>query len=125
MNALGSDFELVLKIFSLASAAKSCLSFLWEEVAASTKCWTELLTVPGGSGKGEKCFGYLIDYEWDNSGAWSWSYAPVPEMQLDIVLPDCSTEGIALLPHTAGQVTLGISTSLDGDDTRLVRHWTN
>ena len=35
---------------------------LWEEVASNTECWTELLTVPGGSGKGEKCFGYLLDY---------------------------------------------------------------
>ena len=43
---------------------------LWEEVAASTKSWTELLTVPEGSGKGEKCFGYLLDYEWDDTGAW-------------------------------------------------------
>lgn len=34
-----------------------------------------------------------------------------------IVLPDGSKEGIALLPHTAGRVTLGIATSPDGDDT--------
>lgn len=38
-------------------------------------------------------------------------------MQLNIVLPDGSTEGIALLPHMTGRVTLGISTSPDGDDT--------
>jgi hypothetical protein len=36
---------------------------LWQEVAESTMNWTDLLTVPGGLGKGEKCFGYLIDYE--------------------------------------------------------------
>jgi hypothetical protein len=41
---------------------------LWEEAAQSTKCWSELLTIPGGSGKGEKCFGYLIDYEWNDNG---------------------------------------------------------
>ena len=87
---------------------------LWEEVAASTECWTELLTVPGGSGKGEKCFGYLLDYEWDDTGAWY--YAPVPDIELNIILPDGSKEGIALLPHTSGRVTLGISTSPDGDD---------
>jgi hypothetical protein len=68
---------------------------LWKEAARSTKCWSELLTIPGGSGKGEKCFGYLIDYEWNNNGRWQ--YAPVPEMELEIVLPDGSTEGIALL----------------------------
>jgi hypothetical protein len=32
-------------------------------------------------------------------------------------MPDGSTEGIALLPHTEGRVTFGISTSPDGDDT--------
>jgi hypothetical protein len=87
---------------------------LWEEVAASTESWTELLTVPGGSGKGEKCFGYLLDYEWDVTGAWY--YAPVPDIELNMVLPDGSKEGIVLLPHTSGRVTLGISTSPDGDD---------
>jgi hypothetical protein len=87
---------------------------LWEEVASSTECWTKLLTVPGGSGKGEKCFGYLLDYEWDESGAWQ--YAPVLDMELDIVLPDGTKEGIALLPHTVARVILGISTSPDGDD---------
>ena len=61
---------------------------------------------PGGSGKGEKCFGYLLDYEWDDSGAWQ--YVPVPDMELDIVLPDGTKEGIALLPHTVAHVTLGI-----------------
>ena len=35
---------------------------------------------------------------------------------MNIVLPDGSKEGIALLPHTSGRVTLGISTSPDGDD---------
>jgi hypothetical protein len=87
---------------------------LWTEVADSTLTWTELLTAPGGSGKGDKCFGYLIDYGWDDSGAWY--YAPVPDMQLEILLPDGSTEGIALLPASAERVTLGICTAPDGND---------
>jgi hypothetical protein len=45
-----------------------------------------------------------------------WQYAPVPEMELEIVLPDGSTEGIALLPAEAARVTLGVCTSPDGDD---------
>jgi hypothetical protein len=69
------------------------------------------MTVPGGSGKGENCFGYLLDYEWDDSGAWY--YALMPNMELDIVLPEGSKEGIALLPQTAAWVTLGISTLPD------------
>ena len=87
---------------------------LWEAVSRSTHDWTKLLTVPGGSGKGEKCFGYLLDYAWDDSG--QWYYAPVSDMQLEIVLPDGTTEGIALLPATASRVTLGVSTSPDGID---------
>jgi hypothetical protein len=87
---------------------------LWQEVAESTEWWTELLTVPGGSGKGAKCFGYLIDYEWDDTGAWY--YAPVPEMDLQIVLPDGTKEGIALLPADSARVTLGINMAPDGND---------
>lgn len=88
---------------------------LWEEVARSTENWTELLTIPGGSGKGEQCFGYLIDYEWDASGAWH--YAPVLKVELQIILPDGSKEGIALLAANAARVTLGVlCASPDGDD---------
>jgi hypothetical protein len=36
-------------------------------------------------------------------------------MELEIVLPDGSTEGIALLPAEAARVTLGVCTSPDGD----------
>jgi hypothetical protein len=83
---------------------------LWLEAARSTECWSELLTIPGGSGKGEKCFGYLIDYEWDDRGRWQ--YAPVPDMELEIILPDGSREGIALLPANAARVTLQITSSV-------------
>jgi hypothetical protein len=56
------DFDLFMMNSALSTPA------LWEEVAMSTRSWTELLTLPGGSGKGEKCFGYLIDYAWDDTG---------------------------------------------------------
>ena len=92
---------------------------LWKEVAKSTLTWTELLTIPGGSGKGEKCFGYLIAYKWDDTGAWY--YAPVLDIQLEITLPDGTTEGIILLPATASRVTLGVATSPDGDDTHHLK----
>jgi hypothetical protein len=100
-------------IFTMNSALST--EELWLEVAQSMLRWSELLTIPGGSGKGKKCFGYLIDYEWDLTGAWH--YAPVPDTELEIVLPDGTREGIALLPTTASRVTLGIATSPDGDDT--------
>jgi hypothetical protein len=37
-------------------------------------------------------------------------------MQLNIMLPDGTTEGIVLLPATASRVTLGVSTLPDGND---------
>lgn len=92
---------------------------LWQEVAASTERWTDLLTVPGGSGKGDKCFGYLVDYEWDEDGAWH--YAPAPDMDLNIVLPDGSRERIALLPAETARVTLGVNMAPNGDDTQHLR----
>eukprot|EP00956_Cyclotella_meneghiniana_P024659 scaffold49823_cov73-Cyclotella_meneghiniana.AAC.1 len=88
---------------------------LWEEVVRSTASWTELLTIPGGSGKADKCFGYFIDYKWRDDG--SWMYAPVTERDLNIVLPDGSVEGIALLPASTAHVTLGVSAAPDGQDT--------
>ena len=91
---------------------------LWEEVALSTSCWSELLTIPGGSGKGVTCFGYLIDYEWNAMGRWQ--YAPVPQIELEIVLPDGSREGIALLLADAARVTLGVCTLPDGDDLVII-----
>jgi hypothetical protein len=88
---------------------------LWGEAALSTSCWSDLLTIPGGSGKGEKCFGYLIDYKWNAMGRWQ--YAPVPEIDLEIVLPDGFTEGIALLLADAARVALlCVCMSPDGDD---------
>lgn len=87
---------------------------LWQEVAQSTITSTELLTMPGGSGMGAKCFGYLIDYEWNQCS--QWYYTPVLEMELKIVLPDGRREGIALLPSDAARVALGVSTSPDWND---------
>eukprot|EP00956_Cyclotella_meneghiniana_P021783 scaffold40187_cov45-Cyclotella_meneghiniana.AAC.1 len=89
---------------------------LWDEVVDSTASWTELLTIPGGSGKADKCFGYFIDYEWLEDG--SWRYTQVPDKTLNIVLPDGSVEGIALLPASAARVTLGVSAAPDGRDSQ-------
>lgn len=111
-NTAGVLYVDDVDLFSMNSSLTS--PELWEAVASSTRAWTELLTIPGGAGKGEKCFGYLIDYAWDDTG--QWYYAPVSDMQLDIVLPDGSTEGIVLLPATASRVTLGVATSPDGID---------
>ena len=101
-------------LFSMNSALVT--EELWEEAVNSTASWTELLTIPGGSGKADKCFGYFVDYEWIDDG--SWRYTHVPDKTLNIVLPDGSVEGIALLPASAARVTLGVSAAPDGQDTQ-------
>ena len=70
-------------LFSMISALVT--EELWEEVVRSTASWTELLTIPGGSGKADKCFGYFVDYEWRDDG--SWRYSRAPDKILNIVLP--------------------------------------
>eukprot|EP00804_Cyclotella_cryptica_P018192 CCRYP_005946-RA/>CCRYP_005946-RA protein AED:0.57 eAED:0.24 QI:0/0/0/0.5/0/0/2/0/236 len=55
---------------------------------------------------------YLVDYEWDEDGAWH--YAPAPDMDLNIVLPDGSRERIALLPAATARVTLGVNMAPNG-----------
>jgi hypothetical protein len=46
-------------IFTMNSSLST--DALWQEAALSTLRWSELLTIPGGSAKGEKCFGYLLN----------------------------------------------------------------
>jgi hypothetical protein len=75
-----------------------------------------------------KMFGYLIDYEWDATG--DWSYAPVLEMQLNIVLPDGSTEGICIASSHGRACYLGYFNfhqmeKIHNIFTRLARHEIN
>ena len=37
---------------------------LWYETQSATMSWGELLLATGGALKPEKCFYYLVDYEW-------------------------------------------------------------
>ena len=87
---------------------------LWTEIQSSTLDWSGVLIGSGGTAKGEKCFGYLADYTWDESG--QWHYAPPPTKPLVILLPDGTTEEITVLPCDVHQVTLGVASSPDGND---------
>jgi hypothetical protein len=59
---------------------------LWREVQHSTTDWSLLLNGSGGMLKAEKCFGYLIDYDWDDSGAWR--YRETDDFKLYITSPE-------------------------------------
>ena len=87
---------------------------LWEEVTASTLAWSRVLIGSGGTAKGEKCFGYVVTYEWDDDG--NWHYGAPPTSPLQIVNSDGVYEDISLLPSTEYRVTLGIASSPDGSD---------
>ena len=56
-----------------------------------------------------------MDYTWDLNG--NWSYSPVPDIDLQITLPDGRQESIALLDPSEARVTLGVATCPSGDDT--------
>jgi hypothetical protein len=88
---------------------------LWSEMQSSTTDWSLLLNGSGGKLKAEKCFGYLIDYEWDKSGAWR--YRAVEEFKLYITSPEGDMEYISIIPVTEPRVTLGVATCPTGDDT--------
>ena len=75
--------------------------------------------VARGTAKGEKCFGYLLDYEWDRYG--NWHFTPPPMDPLQILNSDGEFETIALLAPTEYRVTLGIASSLDGADHHHLR----
>ena len=81
----------------------------------STFTWVDVLNDSGGTLKGEKCFGYMFDYGWDNDGRWH--YHPNLDNNLQIRLPDGSYKSIELLDPYQARVTLGISTCPAGDDT--------
>lgn len=61
---------------------------LWQEAVDCAMDWSLVLHGPSGTAVGEKCFGYLLDYDWQPDGSWVYS---VPD---GIDLP---IESIALL----------------------------
>ena len=92
---------------------------IWSEVKASTLAWSQVLISSGGTAKGEKCFGYLLDYEWDRDG--KWHFTPPPTDSLQILNSDGEFESIALLAPSEYRVTLGIASSPDGADHHHLR----
>ena len=92
---------------------------LHAEAQACTTDWSHCLNGSGGTLKGEKCFGYMVDYVWQADG--SWLYSLVPDFDLKITLPDGSQESISLLDVDDARITLGIATRPNGDDTHHLR----
>ena len=49
---------------------------LWHETQDATTSWGKLLLATGGALKPEKCFYYLVDYEWQDDGTYIGVFRP-------------------------------------------------
>jgi hypothetical protein len=82
---------------------------LWQEAVCCAMDWSLVLQGQGGT-----AFGYLLDYERKHDGSWEYS---VPEgVELKVCNSDGTVETIALLSADEARVTLGIATTLSGND---------
>jgi hypothetical protein len=87
---------------------------LWNEVQNSLLTWSDVINDSGGIIKGEKSFGYMFEYAWDDDG--QWFYKPTLDYNLQIKLPDGTFETIELLEPGDARVTLGVAACPTGDD---------
>ena len=93
-----------------------CLSSpcdLWQECQEATTVWGKLLIATGGALKPEKCFYYLVDYEWMEDGSWE-MVSSVDLPLLTVPLPDGSDAEIKQLPVNEANKTLGVWTNPAG-----------
>ena len=79
--------------------------------------WGKLLIATGGSLKPEKCFSYVISFEWDRQGRWRYqSNEQYEEADLYVPLHDGSSIPIDNLPVTECRETLGMFSSPSGNN---------
>ena len=79
--------------------------------------WGKLLIATGGSLKPEKCFSYVISFEWDRQGRWRYqSNEQYEESDLYVPLQDGSSIPIDNLPVTECRETLGMFSSPSGNN---------
>ena len=93
---------------------------LWHETQSASTSWGKLLLATGGALKPVKCFYYMIDYEWQEDGSWTYSDLVDTTPQVTVPLADGSHAGIDHLPVTCPKKTLGIWTSPAGDCTKQI-----
>jgi hypothetical protein len=82
---------------------------------ASLDSWSQLLIATGGALKPEKCFYYLVSFEWDRLGKWKYAKNESnSELAISVCLPDGSREEIEHLPVDEARITLGMSSCPSG-----------
>ena len=71
---------------------------LWHETQDATTSWGKLLLATGGALKPEKCFYYLVDYEWQDDGTWEYSSLVETTPPITVPLSDGTAAEIKHLP---------------------------
>ena len=86
---------------------------LWLESQGALTAWGHLLIATGGMLKPDKCFYYLVDFEFQADGSWQAVDIVAPPLQ--VPQKDGRTAPISQLPHTESRKTLGLWTNPAGD----------
>ena len=81
---------------------------------ASLTDWGSHLMATGGQCKPEKCFGYLVNYSWDENGNWQ-TESLVEGYELCVPTVAGTHEPITLHDASEGTKSLGVYTALDGN----------
>jgi hypothetical protein len=95
---------------------------LWNRTQESLTSWGRLLHSTGGGAKPDKSWGYLLAFDWDDSG--SWSYVDTTKLGYTLEVPtEKGMEEIEVLPPSEAKETLGIFTAPDGNSTAQLHKW--
>ena len=94
------DCDLFNWLESLLSAEE-----IWEETQDSILMWGTLLCASGGALKSEKCWWYLLDYEFVDG---KWEYVTDVDYELFVPMPDGSYEQITREDVFTSKKTLGV-----------------
>ena len=88
---------------------------------SSITSWGNLLIATGGALKPQKCFYYLIGYNWGPQGKWTYAApATTSSLQVTVPQPDGSQVEIQQLSVTTPSTTLGGATTPAGTQASLV-----
>ena len=71
LDAMGVLFVDDTDLFTMNECVKSGYG-IWEEAKRALTAWSKRLISPGGMLKPEKCFCYLVDYDWGVDGSWAY-----------------------------------------------------
>lgn len=97
---------------------------LWNRTQVGLTSWGKLLHSTGGGAKPDKSWGYLLAFDWDDTG--DWSYVDASKLGYTLEVPtENGMEEIDVLPPSTAKETLGVFTAPDGNSTAQLTKWSN